>query len=141
MEDFRRIPTVWSHPIAAKAAEPVSNAAESDDPRDRERPLQPTISVLVDQPKEGSEQSFEGKEMGHTMLGIEYSRFSRISNRYERYYVQYGFYPVGAMTNVSGSMVMLHRNAVVPGQMIDDWGHSYTISRKFKSNEIGRAHV
>ena len=141
MEDFRRIPTVWSHPIAAKAAEPVSNAAESDDPRDRERPLQPTISVLVDQPKEGSEQSFEGREMGHTMLGIEYSRFSRVSNRYERYYVQYGFYPVGAMTNVSGSMVMLHRNAVVPGQMIDDWGHSYTISRKFKSNDYQVAEI
>ena len=135
MEDFRRVPTVWSHPIAAKAAEPIPNAEVSDDPRDMERPRKPTISVLVDQPKEGSEQTFEGREMGHTMLGIEYSRFSRVSNRYERYYVQYGFYPVGAMTNMSGSMVMLHRNAVVPGQLMDDWGHKYTISRSFRAND------
>ncbi len=141
MEDFRRVPTVWSHPIAAKAAEPVNDAGNSDDPRDLERPLPPTVSVLIDQPEEGSEQSIANRNMGHTMLGVEYSRFSRVSNRYERYYVQYGFYPVGAALGVSGSMVMLHRNAVVPGQLIDDWGHSYTISRKFKATDYQVAEI
>ena len=88
MADFRRVPTVWSRLTAAKAAEPVKK-----DGKEEEKPLDPVISILVDQPKTGSSRSMESDEMGHTMLGIEYSRKSAVSGRYERYKLQYGFLP------------------------------------------------
>ena len=128
--DLRKIPAVWSYPIASKAAEP-DPAGDQNDPRQREKPLDPVVSVIVDQPKEGSSQSFNGNEMGHTMLGIEYSRFSKITNRYERYKVQYGFYPASGFGSVSAGMMMLSRDAEVPGQLYSDYNHKYTISRRF----------
>ena len=130
--DFRRVPAVWSFPIASKAAEPDNNAEDQNDPRQREKPLDPIVSVLVDQPKEGSSDSIINGEMGHTMLGIEYSRFSKISNRYERYRIKYGFYPAGGV-NTSAAMMMVSRDAVVPGQLYNDVSHKYTISRRFKA--------
>ncbi len=88
MADFRRVPTVWSHLTAAKAADKVEKNGE-----ETEKPLDPVVSVLIDQPKSGSTQTMNGSEMGHVMLGIEYSRKSLVTNRYERYKLQYGFYP------------------------------------------------
>ena len=85
LADFRRVPTVWSKLTADKAS-------EGED--ENEKPLPPTITIYVDQPKDNSSQSMAFTEMGHTMIGIEYSRFSQISKRYERYKLQYGFYPV-----------------------------------------------
>ena len=130
--DFRKVPAVWSYPIASKAAEMNRNAENQNDPKQREKPLDPIVSVLVDQPKEGSADSIINGEMGHTMLGIEYSRFSRISNRYERYRIKYGFYPAGGL-NTSAAMMMVSRDAVVPGQLYNDVAHKYTISRRFKA--------
>ena len=126
LADFRRVPTVWSRLTAAKAAETVQK-----DGKEEEKPLDPVISVLVDQPKTGSSKSMESDEMGHTMLGIEYSRKSAVSGRYERYKLQYGFYPAGGTTGMSGGSVMQRHNAVLPGQLIDDYGHSYDISRSY----------
>ena len=128
--DLRKVPAVWSYPIASKAAEPNS-AGDQNDPRQREKPLDPVVSVMVDQPKEGSAETFNGKEMGHTLLGIEYSRFSKITNRYERYMIKYGFYPAGGFGSVSAGMMMLSRDAVVPGQLYNDYNHKYTVSRRF----------
>ena len=69
--------------------------------------------------------------MGHTLLGIEYSRFSKITNRYERYMIKYGFYPAGGFGGMSAGMMMVSRDAVVPGQLYNDYNHKYTISRRF----------
>lgn len=128
--DLRKVPAVWSYPIASKAAEPNS-AGDQNDPRQREKPLDPVVSVMVDQPKEGSAETFNGTEMGHTLLGIEYSRFSKITNRYERYMIKYGFYPAGGFGGMSAGMMMVSRDAVVPGQLYNDYNHKYTISRRF----------
>ncbi|MBR6090837.1 MAG: hypothetical protein IKP86_12950 [Anaerolineaceae bacterium] len=128
--DLRKVPAVWSYPIASKAAEP-DPAGDQNDPRQREKPLDPVVSVMVDQPKEGSAETFNGTEMGHTLLGIEYSRFSKITNRYERYMIKYGFYPAGGFGGMSAGMMMVSRDAVVPGQLYNDYNHKYTISRRF----------
>ena len=105
MADFRRVPTVWSHLTAAKAAEPVQK-----DGKEEEKPLDPVVSVMIDQPKSGSSDTMNGREMGHAMIGIEYSRKSLISNRYERYKLQYGFYPAGGTTGPSGTLLMARQN-------------------------------
>ena len=130
--DFRKVPAVWSYPIASKAAEP-NPEGDQNDPRQREKPLDPIVSVMVSQPKEGSADTFYDKEMGHTFLGIEYSRFSKISNRYERYRIRYGFYPAGGTVTGSGTMMMLSRDAVLPGQLANDDDHYYTIARRFRA--------
>ena len=135
LADFRRVPTVWSRLTAAKAAEPVKK-----DGKEEEKPLDPVVSILVDQPKTGSSRSMESDEMGHTMLGIEYSRKSAVSGRYERYKLQYGFYPAGGTTGTSGGSVMQLHNAVLPGQLVDDYGHQYDISRSYpaKSEQVSK---
>ena len=125
--DFRRVPTVWSHLTAAKAAEKViKNGKET------EKPLDPVVSVLVDQPKSESTQSMEGTNMGHVMLGIEYSRKSLVSNRYERYKLQYGFYPAKEMLRkISTLGTGMKDNAYVPGLLNDDSDQTYDISRSY----------
>ncbi len=126
MADFRRVPTVWSHLTAAKAANKVRKNG-----KEVEEPLDPVVSVLVDQPKSGSAQTMDGSNMGHAMLGIEYSRMSLVSNRYERYKLQYGFYPQASMLKASTTAVMMKDNAVVPGELADDYSHDYDVSRSY----------
>ena len=126
MADFRRVPTVWSQLTAAKAADTV----QSED-GEEEKPLDPTVSIMIEQPKSGSAQAMNSREMGHAFLGIEYSRRSAVSNRYERYKLEYGFYPAGGFSNVSSSMMLMLHNAIVPGQLADDSGHKYDVSRTY----------
>ena len=127
LADFRRVPTVWSHLTAAKAAETVEKDGEKV-----EKPLDPVVSVLVDQPVSKTTQTMEGREMGHVMIGIEYSRKSIVSNRYERYKLQYGFYPVKDMlSKLSTISTGLKDSAVVPGMLVDDFGHNYDVSRRY----------
>ena len=125
--DFRRVPTVWSQLTAAKAAEKViKNGKET------EKPLDPVVSVLVDQPKSESTQTMVGTHMGHVMLGIEYSRKSLVSNRYERYKLLYGFYPAPEMLKMISTLgTGMKDNAYVPGLLRDDSDHSYDISRSY----------
>ena len=124
--DFRRVPTVWSKLTAAKAADPVQKGDHEE-----EKPLDPIVSVMIDQPKSESAQSMNGGEMGHAFIGIEYSRKSAISNRYERYKLQYGFYPAGSFSNFSSTAQMMLHNARMPGQLSDDSGHKYDVSRRY----------
>ena len=127
--DFRRIPTVWSRLTAAKAGEEVEKKG-----RKEEKPLDPVVSVMIDQPDPNTGQDMVGREFGHAMLGIEYSRRSTISNRYERYKLQYGFYPVGKVVEAkSGTMTMLKHGAVVPGYLSDDFNHKYDVSRSYRA--------
>ncbi len=124
--DFRRVPAVWSQLTAAKAADTVKNGDEEE-----EKPLDPIVSINIEQPKSGSAQAMNSREMGHTFIGIEYSRKSAVSNRYERYKLEYGFYPAGSFSNTSSSMMMLLHNATVPGQLADDSEHKYDVSRRY----------
>lgn len=89
------------------------------------------VSVLIEQPKSGSAQAMDGLKIGHAMIGIEYSRKSAISNRYERYKLQYGFYPAGGTNHMGSGMVMMRHNTVIPGQLNDDYDHFYDVSRSY----------
>ncbi len=121
LEDFRRVPTVWSYLTAGKAADAQG------------RDIPPKVTVYVEQPKTGSSRSLYGTAMGHTMLGIEYTRHSKITGRKERYNIKYGFYPAGGTTRTSNSLMML-RGAVVPGQLVDDSDHGYDISKSYTAS-------
>lgn len=119
LEDFRRVPTVWSYLTAARAV--GANGRDID----------PKITVYVEQPQAGSSKSMGGRnDLGHTMLGIEYTRASRITGKRERYNIKYGYYPAGGMVQDSISAMML-KGALVPGQLINDATHSYDISRTY----------
>lgn len=70
------------------------------------------------------------------MIGIEYTRFSKITDRYERYKLQYGFYPAADYASKLSSVMMgLHRDAVVPGVLKDDSGHKYDVSRPYPAKQ------
>ncbi len=122
LADFRRVPTVWSEIIGEKASEVVN---------DEEKPLPPKVTIYVEQPKDNSEESMAGREMGHTMIGIEYSRFSHLSNKYERYKLQYGFYPVTSVSKGASSTFAMMNDAIIPGQLMNDAGHIYNVSRTY----------
>lgn len=131
LTDFRRVPIVWSYPTAAKAADGNNND------------IDPKITVYVQQPKTGSSRSMVGLDFGHAMLGIEYTRDSKISGRKERYNIKCGFYPVGGMAGISGG-AMMGKGAVVPGMLQNDAEHAYDISKTYtvsrnKAVEIAKA--
>lgn len=115
--DFRRVPTVWSYLTAAPAED-----AEG-------KPLPPKVGVYVDQPKEGADKDINWMDFGHSGIGVEYSRYSRQTKRYERYSLRYGFYQAGA--TVSGGILTNSSNVIVPGMLQDEQNNSYTVSRKF----------
>ena len=127
--DFRRVPTVWSRLTAAKAAEKVQK-----DGQEEEKPLDPVVSVMVKQPVPESGQTMLGREMGHTMIGIEYSRKSAISGRYERYKVKYGFYPAGLGPEIGAGMNQVRNGVTFPGQLRDDYEDKYDIGRRYPAS-------
>ena len=88
---------------------------------------------MAEQPKPGSSQALKGSEMGHTMIGIEYSRRSSISGRFERYKLQYGFYPAGGTISkgISSGMTAMKHDAVMPGRLKDDYDNKYDVSRRY----------
>ena len=70
------------------------------------------------------------------MLGIEYSRFSRITDRYERYDLQYGFYPAADYAEKPSTIMMgLYKDVVVPGELKDDAGKKYDVSRTYPAKQ------
>ncbi len=124
MTDFRRVPTVWSYVTAGKAAEKVQQGDKIV-----EKPLPPTISVNVNQPKEAVDQTMSSLNAGHTGLGLEYSRYSQISGRYERYALKYGFYMSGG--TLSTMSLTSTRGGRFPGQLINEKDHNWMITRTF----------
>ena len=118
LADFRRIPTVWSRITAAQAED-----AEG-------KPLAPNISVYI---RKGSEEdtTVAGTDPGHAGLGIEYSRYSQKSYRYERYNLRYGFARGGGGQAVKGGSLTTTGNALIPGQLQNEAYTDYTIRRTF----------
>ena len=119
LADFRRIPTVWSQLTAGQAEDKNGN------------PLAPKISIYIRQGKEGVDKSLSGVEPGHAGLGIEYSRYSLVSNRYERYNLRYGFF-TGSQESKQGSLAMTG-NALIPGQLRSEAALTYSVRRSFSA--------
>ncbi|MBQ6343306.1 MAG: hypothetical protein IJI41_09305 [Anaerolineaceae bacterium] len=120
LADFRQVPTVWSQLTADKAVD------------DKGNPLPPEVSINVSQPKEGSDQMMNGLDAGHTGMGIEYTRFSKSTGRYERYKLRFGFFQAGA--TFSTGVINDYAGAYTMGQLLDESNNQYTVSRKFKAN-------
>ena len=130
MADFRRVPTVWSRLTAAKAADEVVK-----DGKKTEKPLDPVVSVMIDQPETNSSASMVSDRVGHAFLGIEYSRKSIISGRYERYKLKYGFYPANGVDGLTSSnLLSMKQNLTLPGQLNDDEDHKYDVSRRYPAS-------
>ena len=102
--DFRKIPGVWSQMIGAEAEDENGN------------PLKPVITVYVAEPDEVTDDLVSSNDIGHTYLGLEFSHFSKVTNRFERYVTKYGLFAPGGETK-SSYMMGLYKNATVPGQL------------------------
>ncbi len=94
MADFRRVPTVWSRLIAEKAV----------DENDKE--VSPTISVNVNPPDLNKDQTMNGTAAGHSGIGIEYSRWSKVTGRWERYALKYGFFIAGGHQSRGNDVIL-----------------------------------
>ena len=118
--DFRRVPAVWSYPTAEKAVDSTG------------KPRPPLLSVYVSQPDEERDRTQDANgNTGHTGIGIEYSRYSKTSGEWERYNLRYGFYPAGGLNTTSTQAVLGYQKAVIPGQLLNEKGNSYNISRSY----------
>ncbi len=115
--DFRRVPTVWSFLTAGKAAD------------ENGKPLPPKISVNVNQPEAGKDKDISMSGSGHTGIGIEYSRYSRVSNRYERYGLKYGFGI--ADETASAGILNATKGAKTFGQLWDEKNREFDVTRTF----------
>ncbi len=123
--DVRRVPLVWSYPIAGEA-----DTGEGENKKLKE----PEVTIYIDQPKSGSVEHMSGTEMGHSMIGIEYSRYSNVTKRNERYAIKYGFYPAGGYQKVSSTIMMANYGVTIPGELTDDRYHAFSVSRRYPSN-------
>ena len=66
---------------------------------------------------------------GHTGIGIEYSRYSLVSNRYERYGLKYGFGI--ADETVSAGILNATKGAKTFGQLWDEKNREFDVTRTF----------
>lgn len=116
--DFRKIPGVWANLIAAEAED------EHGDP------LDPIITIYVNEPAELSDDLFANNDIGHTFVGLEFSHFSNRTNRFERYIVKYGLFAPGG-SGISSYIAGHYKNARIPAQLFNDENYGYDISRSF----------
>lgn len=128
--DFRRVPTVWSRLTPEDAVDAEGKV------------LPPKVGIYIRKPKEDEDKDVNWADFGHSGIGIEYSRYSRQTKRYERYALRYGFFQSGA--TLSGGVMANSANVLVPGRLADEYGTTYTVSRKFTAtskqvNDILRA--
>ncbi len=115
--DFRKIPGVWSQKTAAEAEDSHGH------------PLDPVISVFVAQPDKHSDQPTKIGELGHTFLGLEFSHYSKVTERYERYQARFGLFQTGFGT--STMIVGINNNATLPAQLMNDANYQYDIGRSY----------
>ncbi|WP_029322126.1 hypothetical protein [Butyrivibrio sp. AE3004] len=119
--DARRVPAVWSYLTGDEATYKEGEETKARDPE---------VLIMIHQPKAGSVEHLESGKMGHAMLGINYTRYSKITGRYERYGLKYGFYPAGGMIK-NGTVAMALRGTILPGQLMDDKEHAVSVSRRY----------
>ncbi len=111
--DVRRGPLVWEKLTAGDPEEP------------------PEIAILVEQSQRGSSAALDSEELGHTMIGLTYSRYNPSTRRKERYQIRMGFYPGGGMVNQTGTIAMAG-GAIMTGSLQNDAGHHYDIARRYQ---------
>lgn len=122
--DFRRVPEVWSYPIAEKGA-------LGDDKDKSAKPRDPVISVYVSQSSREYTNADKGGS-GHTGIGIEYSRYSARTGRWQRYNLRFGFNMAGGGGSVKAKKAVTdYNNATIPGILEDEANDVYTISRSY----------
>lgn len=131
--DFRRVPEIWS---TATAEQPVEGDAEDRNAKPRD----PVISVYISQGSPKYTVTDKGST-GHTGIGIEYSRYSAKSGRWQRYKVRFGYYIGGGGASLMSKMaVSSYNNATIPGKLMDENSNYYDISRSFpmKPQQVGK---
>ncbi len=135
--DFRRVPDVWSYPVAAEG--------DFEDENSKERkPRPPVISVYVGQ-SSPQYTTNEYLSSGHSGIGIEYSRRHPRSGRWQRFALRYGFGIGGGISKTkSMKAVQGYSAATLPGELRDDRGEAFTISRSYTAtpkqvNDVLRA--
>lgn len=122
--DFRRIPEIWSYPIA-------ETPVEGDSEDRNAKPRDPVISVYISQASDKYTVTKNGST-GHTGIGVEYSRYSAMSGRWQRYNLRFGYYIGGGGASLLTKMaVSSYSNATIPGKVLDEKGKQYDISRSF----------
>ena len=129
--DFRRVPMVWARMTADEALD--KNGKERD----------PKLILNVNPPDLNKDQTMIKESAGHSGIGIEFSRYSKVTQRWERYLLEYGFYMGGSSSRSAGALGA-YKNAVTPGQLMDEYGGSYKVTRKFNAtnkqvNDVLRA--
>ena len=118
--DFRRVPEIWSY-LTADKAEKAPN-----------KPRDPVLSVYISQPDSGDyTQLNDNDETGHSGIGIEFSRFSQISQRWEGYNLRYGFFTQGGMPAFHTDAITGYHQATHPGQLMDERNFEYDVSRSY----------
>ncbi|MBQ6505524.1 MAG: hypothetical protein IJI57_16585 [Flexilinea sp.] len=122
--DFRRVPEIWSVPTADKATE-----GDNDDDRNA-KPRDPVISVYIAQGSKKYTVTDDGST-GHSGIGVEYSRYNARAGRWFRYKLRFGFFTGGGMSGMSTLAVTSYNNATIPGQVLDENGRGYDISRSY----------
>ncbi len=110
--DVRRGPLVWEKLTAGDPEEP------------------PEVTIMVQQARRGSSSALVGKEMGHAMIGLSYSRYNKTTGRKERYRLTMGFYPGGGLVNQS--MVAMLGGVITGGRLDSDNNHNYDIARRYQ---------
>ena len=110
--DVRRGPLVWEKMTAGDPESP------------------PEVMIMVEQGKRGSNVSMSGEEMGHAMICLSYSRYSKITRRKERYKLTMGFYPGSGITN--GTTVSMLDGAIIGAKLDNDRKHAYDVARRYQ---------
>lgn len=127
LDDFRRVPTVWAVPI-------MDPADTKDGKGTKEDQLPPKVTAYVQQPRSYSSASLTGvMECGHAFLGIEFTEYSRITGRNQRYRIKCGFYPARTTTGNNWAGILLGKDTIGVGELVDDRDHGYDISRTYLS--------
>ena len=121
--DFRRVPEIWAWPIATKATE------GKDEYRDA-KPLEPVISVYISQGDDKYTVT-NNNSTGHSGIGVEFSRYSAMAGRWQRYNLRFGYYMKGGGSAMSKVAITSYNNATIPGQVLDEKNEGYDISRSF----------
>ena len=96
---------------------------------DEGNPLPPKLAIYSQKPENDADKDHSGVKFGHTFLGIEYSRFSRRTNRYERYDLRFGFFENGPVISTDG--LGHSANVNVPGQLRNDHDVQFNVGRKY----------
>ena len=136
--DFRRVPEVWSYPIAAEG-----DIGDKKDIFGKKKPRPPVISIYVSQSSDQYTRD-ENLKSGHTGIGIEYSRKNERTGRWNRYNLRYGFGVGGELGGSALNAVSDYSSATFPGELRDEKNEPYNVSRSYNAtpkqvNDVLRA--